>query len=77
MSRLRRADHPDLTDEQFARTDAMLERFICQNIDWLGRCAAISQEQVTSMVDTYEDLALRQAGHNQPGPLYFIAAKAA
>lgn len=71
MSKLRRENHPGLTDDQFARTDAMLDRFICQNIDWLCECAAISQPQVNAMVDTYEDFALRQAGHNEPGAIYF------
>lgn len=74
MSRLRREDHPGLTDEQFARTDAMLEKFICQNIDWLRECAAISQDQADAMVDTYEEFAIRQAGHNEPSPLYFVQA---
>lgn len=74
MSKLRHEDHPGLTYDQFARTDALLDRFICQNIDWLCECAAISQQQATAMVGTYEDFALRQAGHNEPGPIYFNRA---
>lgn len=71
MSRLRREDYPGLTDEQFARTDAAMDRIICQNIDWLTECAKIGQNQVDAMVDTYEDCAYRSAGHNEPGPIYF------
>lgn len=71
MSKLRREDYPNLTDEQFARTDAALDRIICQNIDWLRECALIGQHQVDAMVGTYEDFAYRAAGHNEPSPIYF------
>jgi hypothetical protein len=63
MSRLRREDHPSLTDDQFARTDAMLDRIICMNIDWLCKCASRNQQAVDAMVGTYEMLALNQS-HN-------------
>ena len=74
MSRLKREDYPNLTEDQFARTDAAMDHIICQNIAWLCECAARGQRAVDAMVDTYEDFAFRVAGHNEPGPIYFKEA---
>lgn len=63
MSRLRRENYPGLTDEQFARTDAMLDRIVCRNIDWLADRARFSDYHLKSQMDWYEARALDQS-HN-------------
>lgn len=71
MSRLRREDHPGLTDDQFARTDAMLDRMICQNIDWLADRASLSDYHLQSQLDWYEDRALDRSHESASAQMYF------
>jgi len=65
MPRLRREDHPGLTDDQFARTEAILDRMICRNIDWLADRARLSDSHLQSQIDWYEDRA-RDRAHECP-----------
>lgn len=59
------AEHRGLTEDQRVRTNAMFDRMICMNIDWIAYQAQRTHDQgyVDQYINNFQILALNQA-HN-------------